>query len=120
MDFTDLTKNCEPILTLIRNRNICELDKIENVPARMIIYCLKNDLKNLEFFFKWLQSWIKYMPGAGSYHFTDITNNKTFDIYKKHGFEACNLHDDSITEDQWDYILQIGYVTQEEYENRSA
>jgi hypothetical protein len=120
MDFGDLTKSCEPFLKLIKDRNVAEMDKVENVQARMIIYCLKNNLSDLEFFMKWLSSWCKYMPGAGSYHFTDIKNNKTFDIYRKYGFEPCNLHEDAITESQWDYVLSIGYVTQEEYDCRCA
>lgn len=116
----ETTTKCEDILALIRNRNVDEMNKLECIPARMIISCLKNDLDNLEFFMSWLSLSCKYMPGAGSYHFEDIVDNKTFDIYHKYGFEPCNLFDDTISEEQWDYILSIGYVTQEQYDERAA
>ena len=103
-----------PILKLIREKNIEELNKLEVVPSRMLIKRLKNELEDLDFFLGWLSKWSGGMlPGAGSYHYTKIKDNRTFDIYKKHGFDACNLFPDVVTPEQWKYLVEIGYITQE-------
>lgn len=111
----------EDVIRLVKERKIKELDKLEVINARHIICELRNDLEDLEFFFSWFVKWCGgYIPGAGSYHYEGILDNKTFDIYKKYEFDACNLCGDVITEEQWKYVLEIGYVTQEEYDDRCA
>ena len=54
---------------------------------RILIERLKNNLEGLEF----LLDFLPYPPDAGSYFFTDIKDNKTFDLYKKYNVTACNL-----------------------------
>ena len=116
----EVNKEGGEILRLVKERNVNELNKFERIPARMVICSLKNDLEDLDYFMSWLSKWCTYLPGAGSYHFENIIDNRTFDIYKKYDFGPCNLFDDIITDSQWDYVLEIGYVTQEQYDNRSA
>lgn len=111
----------EPIMILIKDRNVKALNELSSIRARTIINKLKNDIEDLEFFFLWFSEWSGgLLPGTGSYHYEDIKDNETFDIYKKYQFGPCNLFDDTITEEQWSYILSIGYITQEQYEERSA
>jgi hypothetical protein len=102
------------ILKLIKNRNSKELDKLESLKARILIERLKNNLNDLEYFFKFLKDRC-YLPGAGSYHYTNIKNNKTFDIYHKYGFSACNFFKDQVPKEQWDYAYKIGYIDHETY-----
>lgn len=103
-----------PILKLIRAKNIEELNKLDTIPARMLIEKLKNDLDDLDFFLGWLRVATEgMMPGAGSYHYTDVKDNRTFDLYKKHDFTACNLFPDLVTPEQWKYLVEIGYVGQD-------
>jgi len=116
----DLEKTA-PIRRLIREKKTGALNELTVVPARMIIEQLKNDLNDLDFFFSWFTDWCGgSLPGAGSYHYDGITNNRTFDVYNKYNFGPHNLFGDTITEEQWQYVLEIGYVTQEEYDQRTA
>ena len=101
----------ENIVTLVKNRDKKSLDAVKLVPVRMVIERLKNDTDDLEYFFKWFSKWGDYLPGAGSYHYTDVKDVKTFDIYHKYEFLACNLYREKVTQEQWDHMLSIGYIT---------
>lgn len=92
------------------------LDECEFHP-RILIERLKNDLDGLEFLLKYLGI---YVPDAGSYFFTDIEDNKTFDLYKKYDISPINLSKDNVTEEQWEYMYKIKYIDDEQYENGYA
>jgi hypothetical protein len=76
------------------------------IQARMLVKHLKNIPDELDFFLGVLG----VDPGAGHYFFSDVKDNHTFDIYKKHGINPSNLHKDTVTPEQWLYLQQIGYV----------
>jgi hypothetical protein len=94
----------------ITNRDIDELKKIR-FHSRMMIEKFKNDLESLEFLLKHMD----YDPGAGSCFYTNVSNNKTFDLYKQYGVSACNVDEDCVTPGQWKYMHKIEYITDEEY-----
>ena len=113
--------SAEEIIYFVEQRDLDNLNKVSGgIPGRMIIEELKNRPDDLEFFFSWFSKWCNYLPGSGSYHYTNITSNRTLDIYHKYDFGGCNLHKEDVTEDQWDYMLKIGYITKEEYDLGSA
>ena len=87
------------------------LDKCEFHPG-ILIARLKNNLDGLEFLLKY----INYDPGAGSYFFTDVKDNKTFDLYKKYDISPLNLNKYDVTKEQWDYMYKIEYINKELYE----
>jgi len=112
-------KEIDHILQLVISRNETELGKYKRLPARALIDALKNDLVNLDYFFSYMKD--KYfMPGSGSYHFTDIKDNATFDIYHKHHFIPTNFLKETVTPEQWDYAYKIGYITKKQYKKGSA
>ena len=76
--------------------------------ARNIIKCLKNDPTHLEFF---LENYGRD-PGAGSYFYTNIKDNRTFDIYKKYIWPE-NISKSDVTPKQWEYIKEIEYIDEE-------
>ena len=84
--------------------------------TRIMIERLKNNLEGLEF----LLDFLPYPPDAGSYFFTHIKDNKTFDLYKKYNITACNLSKDDVTEEQWEYLYKISFINDEEYKNECA
>lgn len=108
-------RKSEYIIKLVKEKNIEELNKLDIIPGRLVIAKLKNDLENLEFFFAWFSKMCGGMlPGSGSYHFNKIQDIKTFDIYKKYGFGPENLWQEDIPKEQWDYLVEIGYVSESE------
>jgi hypothetical protein len=84
--------------------------------TRILIEQLKNNLEGLEF----LLDYIGYDPGAGSYFYTDVEDNRTFDLYKKYEIDPINLYKHDIKEEQWEYLYEIGYIDEEQYENECA
>lgn len=103
------------VLGLVRTRQSDELDKYDALNVRELIDELKNDLDDLEYLFEYLKDKC-YLPGAGSYHYQNIKDVKTFDIYHKYGFNSCNFFKDIVPKEQWDYAYKIGYITKESYE----
>jgi len=103
-------------LRLITRKDTDALDTVLHggIRARTLIELLKNNLEDLEYFLSWLQDNECYV-GAGSYHYTDIRDNQTFDLYHKYGLKAMNFRRDCVNAAQWDYVRQIGYITQQEY-----
>jgi hypothetical protein len=98
----------------IINKDIENLKKCKFYP-RILIEELKNKVEDLEFLLKYL----KYDPGAGSYFYTDIKDNKTFDLYKKYKIKPCNLYAENVTSEQWDYLYKIKYINKKQYTNGS-
>jgi len=96
----------------IITKNTTHLDEIKFHP-RIIIEHLKNNTERLEFFL----DFIGYDPGAGSYFFTDIEDNMTFDLYKKYGIEPINLYKHDVTSEQWKYMHEIDYIDDQTYED---
>ena len=91
------------------------LDECEFNP-RVLIEQLKNNIEGLDF----LLNYIGYDPGAGSYFYTDVENNKTFDLYKEYEIEPLNLFEHDVTKEQWKYLHKIGYITEEQYQDGCA
>ena len=112
---SSLTLDDEKAYNCILNKDTKGLDKCEFHP-RILITRLKNNLDGLEFLLKY----INYDPGAGSYFFTDIEDNKTFDLYKKYDISPLNISKDKVTEEQWEYMYKIKYIDDEQYENGHA
>ena len=110
----------EQALKCIRNNDRDGLDKINSYHPRIIIEELKNDLENLEWFFKYVVDKEYLFPGAGSYFYTKVNNNKTFDLYKQYGVDACNCHKGCVTNEQWDYLLEIKYITKNQHNEGCA
>ena len=73
--------------------------------VRHIIKCLKNDPDNLDLFLQFFED-----PGAGSYFFTKIKDNRTFDIYNKYYIYPNNFYRSCVTAEQWEYIKKIEYI----------
>ena len=115
MDF----KDDERALEFILDNDEEGLNSIESYHPRIIIEELKNDPPNLEWFFEYVVKKKYILPGAGSYHYTYITDNKIFDLYKKYNFGG-NCHKSCMTKEQWDYLLEIDYITKEEHDDESA
>lgn len=108
------SKEVQVMLAIARDdRN--ELWRIMNdgkpIKARAIIAQLKNRPDELDLFLHVLGT----DPGAGGYFFREVTDNRTFDVYAKHHIAPLNLDKETVTPEQWAYLLQIGYVT--DYEN---
>jgi len=96
-------------------KDIKKLKRI-NFHTRILISEVKNDLESLETLLKLLGR----DPGAGSYFYTEVTDNKTFDLYKKYGITAMNLSKSDVTPEQWNYLYKIGYITKEAYKRGAA
>ena len=90
---SSLTLDDEEAYKCILNKDTKGLDKCEFHP-RILIERLKNDLDELEFLLKYLGI---HAPDAGSYFFTDIQDNKTFDLYNKYYISPMNLSKDNVT-----------------------
>ena len=81
-----------------------------------LVELLKNKPDSLEALLELLGP--EDMPCSQSYFFTDIVDNRTFDLYKKYDMDKSDLYKDLVTSQQWDYLTSIGYVTQEENNSR--
>ncbi len=99
-------------LGAIADRDSSRLDELiksrakMGIPSRSIIGLIKNDPVGLELFLKQLG----VDPGAGSYFFDNVSDNRTFDVYKKYNIKPYNLFSHTVTPTQWKYLLRIGYV----------
>jgi len=109
MEFADAIQ-CKEIGALLavarRDAEALEAACQGGILARMLIKHLKNRPDELDFFLGVLG----VDPGAGHYFFTDVKDNRTFDIYKKHGISPSNLHKATVTGAQWIYLQQIEYI----------
>lgn len=99
-------KNDIIILNAIYTKNVEIMERYckKELHVRHIIKCLKNEPDHLDFFLQYVED-----PGAGSYFFTKIKDNRTFDIYNKY-ILPWNLRKDCVTQEQWEYIKKIGYI----------
>ena len=99
------------VLNAVYTKNIKIIKKYRNkeLHVRHIIKKLKNDPEYLDFFLEYFED-----PGAGSYFFTKIKDNRTFDIYKKHCiYPGWNFRKSCVTDEQWEYIKKIQYIPKE-------
>ena len=101
-------------LECIKNKDSNKLNELE-FKTRMLISYLKNDLENLEFLLNFLHK-NEHYTGAGSYFYTDIIDNKTFDLYHKYKIYASNCRKYCMTNEQWNYLYKIGYINKKQYD----
>ena len=102
--------NNEQAYNYIINRDPIGLDTCEFHP-RVLIERVKNDTNALEF----LLEYIGYDPGANSGFFTDVKNNRTFDLYREYDIAPLNLYWYDVTKEQWKYMFEIFYINGETY-----
>lgn len=107
-----MTETDKKALEAIKTKNIDALREL-NFHPRVMIFQLRNSLDDLEFLLKVLDG---RDPGAGTYFYEHIEDNRTFDLYLKYHIGPSNLFKELMkTADQWDYLLQIGYITKKEH-----
>jgi hypothetical protein len=109
-DQEKIKRNNDKAYNCILNKDVKGLDKCV-FQIHLLISQFKNNLDGLEFLLKYLD----YDPGAGSYFYTDVEDNKTFDLYHKYRITACNLNKEHISEEQWEYLYKIKYINKTEY-----
>ena len=83
---------------------------------RQLVAILKNSLGPLERLLQHLQD-CDIDIGDGSYFFTNVKSNETFDLYRRYDVSNFNLQRANVTADQWKYMSDIGFITQEQYNN---
>jgi len=53
-------------------------------------------------------------PGTGFYFYKNVHDCRTFNIYKKYGISAMNIHKCDVTNEQWKHMYDIGYKNPDE------
>ena len=96
----------------IMNKNTKGLDTCK-FHTRVLIERVKNKTDALAF----LLDYVGHDPGANSGFFTNIIDNRTFDLYKEYDIDPVNLYKHDVTNEQWEYIYSIGYIDKETYED---
>lgn len=99
------------LCVLLRNEK--ELARL-NFHPRLIVGCLKNFPDHLEYYLSFLKrTW--HDPGAMGNFYSTVKSNRTFDLYKQYGIAARNCLLKDMTPEQWDYLLEIKYITPEQH-----
>ena len=106
----NMTVNNEKAYEYIMNKDTEGLDTCE-FHTRALIERVKNNIDALEFLLEYIGS----DPGANSGFFTDIADNRTFDLYKEYEIEPLNLYWYDVTKEQWKYMREIDYIDNETY-----
>jgi len=102
--------NNERAYECILQKNTDELDTYQ-FHTRVLIERVKNNIDALSF----LLDYIGCDPGANSGFFTNIKDNRTFDLYHEYEIDPINLSWWDVTKEQWKYMHQIGYIDGETY-----
>ena len=89
-------------LLAVLTENGDALDTLEFHP-RKLIDLLKNSLKPLEFFLAFLQK-SGHLVSTGSYHFTDVKDVRTFDLYNKYELTFTNCFKEVMPEAHWEHV----------------
>ena len=96
----------------ILKRETEKLDALDKVHPRRLIYLLRNDIDDLEFYFDFLKNY-KKIPSPETYHYDDIEDMATFDLYNKYDF-FWSFFKGEIDPKYWDYCLKKGYVIEDD------
>lgn len=88
--------------------------------SRILVEVFKNQPSHLEYLLQCLAGEDGMVStGAGSYFYTDCgeeTYQETFRLYKQYGVSPVNLPRNCVTKAQWNYMREIDYISEEEYE----
>jgi hypothetical protein len=109
MEFPD---NNALAMKYILKRDSDRLEKLDKVHQRSLIYLLRNDLDDLEFYFDFLKNRNNILS-PGTYHYDNIDDMATFDLYNKFDYFGSFFKGDVDTK-YWDYCLNKGYVIEDD------
>lgn len=82
--------------------------KKQSFHQRRLIYALRNDPEDLDYLLNFLKTNSRIMD-SGSYHYDDIKDKKTFDIYGKYNYFA-SFFKGEVDQSDWDYCVNKGYI----------
>lgn len=83
---------------------------------RMLIDALKNFPDELDFLLSYLtENEFFERSDPGSYFFSEIIDNRSFDVYKKYNIDSFKLIPNEIPKEQLEYIYSIGFIDDEQY-----